>query len=84
MMASLDTNTYLFTEQREVLIRLKENYSTLMAQDLTGSESYLDLYERIIAFNNNIYKANRWKDVWWAKCIMYNPAYLNIQLIPID
>lgn len=73
------------TELRNSYIALLERYDALADQDLTASSIYMDLYNKIINFNLNVRQAQNNKNrAFWAEGLLYNPAYLNLEPIPIN
>lgn len=56
---------------------------TLMPQDVTASSAYIDLYNKILSYNKEVRKAEKWKDTWWAEGLLYDPSYTEAEIIPI-
>ena len=63
---------------------LDKYQTTLMPQDLTASDSYLELYSNILDYNQEVRNAKKWEDTWWAEAIFYDPAYVGVKEIPIN
>lgn len=72
-------------ETRDSYIALLNKYDTLTAQDKTASDSYFTLYEKIIDFNQEVRMAQNNKErAFWTEGLLYDPSYLNIDIIPIE
>lgn len=62
---------------------IRDYEQTLMPQDMTASSSYMELYNKILSYNKEVRKAEKWKDTWWAEGLLYNPSYTEAEIIPI-
>lgn len=72
-------------ELRDAYVALLSKYEDLSKQDLTASEVYMDLYDKIINFNVNVRLAQNNKDrAFWTEGLFYNFIYLNFEPIPIN
>ena len=82
---NIDNRRECVIEKGIVYTEMLDKYQTmLMPQDLTASDSYLELYSEILNYNNEVRNAKKWNEVWWAEGILYDPAYLGVELIPIN
>lgn len=82
---NIDNRRAYIIEKGIVYTEMLDKYQTmLMPQDLTASDSYLDLYSKILEYNKEIRDAEKWNDVWWAEGMLYDPAYLGVEPIPIN
>lgn len=82
---NIDNRREYVIEKGIVYAEMLDKYQTvLMPQDLTASDSYLELYSKILDYNQEVRKAEKWKNAWWAEGIFYDPAYVGIKEIPID
>ena len=72
-------------ELRDAYVALLSKYEDLSKQDLTASEVYMDLYDKIIDFNANVRLAQNNKDrAFWTEGLFYSFIYLNFEPIPIN
>ena len=72
-------------ELRDAYVALLSKYEDLSKQDLTASEVYMDLYDKIIDFNVNVRLAQNNKDrAFWTEGLFYSFIYLNLEPIPIN
>ena len=55
----------------------------LMPNDVTAAGTYMDLYNKILAYNKEVRKADKWEDTWWAEGLLYDPSYTEAEVIPI-
>lgn len=68
-----------------VYAKLLEDYEEiLMPNDVTAADSYVELYEKVLSYNNSVRKAEKWDGVWWASGLLYDPAYVGAKTIPIN
>ena len=82
---NIDNRRECVIEKGIVYTEMFDKYQTvLMPQDLTASDSYLELYSKILNYNNEIRNAEKWNGVWWAEGILYDPAYIGVEPIPIN
>ena len=70
--------------ERASYVKLLEKYEKLEEQDLTASDSYLSLYEKICDFNEEVMKAKKYDGKTFWAYMFYNPAYSTVDVIPID
>ena len=83
--ANIESRRAYVIEKGAVYAEMLDKYqTTLMPQDLTASDSYLELYSNILDYNQEVRNAKKWKDSWWAEAIFYDPAYVGAKEIPIN
>ena len=83
--ANIESRRAYVIEKGAVYAEMLDKYQTvLMPQDLTASDSYLELYSNILDYNQEVRNAKKWKDSWWAEAIFYDPAYVEAKEIPIN
>lgn len=70
--------------ERTSYVKLLEKYEKLEEQDLTASDSYLSLYEKICDFNEEAMKAKKYNGKTFWAYMFYDPAYSIVDVIPID
>lgn len=71
-------------EMRDSYIALLDKYENLSKQDITASNSYLDVYDKIVDFNKEVRLAQTNKDrAFWAEGLFYDPSYINIEPIEL-
>ena len=83
--ANIESRRAYVIEKGAVYTEMLDKYqTTLMPQDLTASDSYLELYSNILDYNQEVRNAKKWKDSWWVLDIFYFPAYVGVKGIPIN
>lgn len=70
-------------EERNVLITMLGEIGTLMSQDVTASDTYLEIYDRVIKFNRNVREAQKWTGTIWEG-LMCDPSYAKLDIIPLN
>lgn len=55
----------------------------LMPNDVTAAGTYMDLYSKILSYNKEVRKADKWENTWWAEGLLYDPSYTEAEVIPI-
>lgn len=71
-------------EMRDSYVALLDKYDNLVKQDITASDSYLDVYNKIVDFNKEVRLAQANKDrAFWAEGLFYDPSYINIEPIEL-
>lgn len=80
---TMDSQLAYRQEQRIMYMDALSAYQELRGQDVTGSETYLNLYKEILSFNRACDKADRYNDKWWAEGLFYDPTYVGIDPVPL-
>lgn len=71
-------------EMRDSYIALLDKYENLTKQDITASDSYLDIYNKVVNFNKEVRLAQTNKDrAFWTEGLFYDPSYLYIDPIEL-
>ena len=70
-------------EERNVLTTMLEEISFLIENDVTASGTYMDIYNKVIAFNRNVREANTWTGTMWEG-ILCDPSYTKLDIIPLN
>lgn len=71
-------------EMRDSYVALLDKYDNLTGQDVTASDSYLAIYDKVIEFNTQVRLAQTNKDrAFWTEGLFYDPSYVDIELIEI-
>lgn len=70
-------------EERVVYEEMLNRIPNLIEQDVTASNSYLEIYNKVIDFNMQVNKANKWTDTW-AEGILCDPRYKGLEIIPLN
>lgn len=70
-------------EERTVYVTMLGEISHLIEQDVTASDTYFDIYDRVISFNRYVTKANKWTGTW-AEGILCDPSYVGLEIIPLN
>ena len=80
--ADYTADCYSVTTTRAMYIDELEKYDEMRDTDVTASSTYLELREKVIAFNTAIERARSLESPW-LKCVFYEPEYLTIEPIEI-
>lgn len=71
-------------EMRDSYVALLDKYDNLTGQDVTASDSYLAIYDKVIEFNTQVRLAQTNKDrAFWTEGLFYDPSYIDIEPIEI-
>lgn len=70
-------------EERAVYVTMLSEISHLIEQDVTASDTYFDIYDRVINFNRYVTKAEKWAGTW-AEGIFCDPSYVGLEVIPLN
>ena len=70
--------------ERASYVKLLEKYEKLEEQDITASDSYISLYEKVCDFNEEVMKAEKYDGKTFWAYMFYDPAYSTVDVIPID
>lgn len=81
--ATMDSQLVYRQEQRIMYMDALSAYQELRGKDVTGSETYLNLYKEILDFNRACDKADRYNSKWWAEGLFYDPTYIGIDPVPL-
>ena len=55
----------------------------LMENDVTASDTYMSIYNEVVAFNRNVREANAWTGTMWEG-ILCDPSYAELDVIPLN
>lgn len=70
-------------EERNVLTAMLGEIGSLMGNDVTASNTYMSIYNEVIAFNRNVREANTWTGTMWEG-ILCDPSYAELDIIPLN
>ena len=70
-------------EERNLLTTMLEEIGSLMENDVTASNTYMSIYNEVIAFNRNVREANTWTGTMWEG-ILCDPSYAELDIIPLN
>ena len=70
-------------EERNVLTTMLGEISFLVENDVTASGTYMDIYNKVIAFNRHVREANTWTGTIWEG-ILCDPSYAKLDVIPLN
>lgn len=70
-------------EERNVLTTMLGEIGSLMENDMTASNTYMSIYNEVIAFNRNVREANTWTGTMWEG-ILCDPSYAELDIIPLN
>ena len=78
--ANKQVNYQTKLETRERYVELYNKYNQLSSNDVTASDSYKDIVNDIIDFNDDIRSAKKWSNTFMMG-IYYNDKYVDIPLV---
>lgn len=70
-------------EEYNMLTTMLGELSYLIDKDVTASDTYLHIYNEVIAFNKNVREANTWANTIWEG-ILCDPSYAKLDIIPLN
>lgn len=70
-------------EERNVLTTMLGEIGFLMENDVTASDTYMSIYNKVIAFNRSVREANTWTGTMWEG-ILCDPSYAELDVIPLN
>lgn len=70
-------------EERNVLTTMLGEIGSLMESDVTASNTYMSIYNEVIAFNRSVREANTWTRTMWEG-ILCDPSYAELDVIPLN
>ena len=82
-LANIEAYRTQAAEERTVYVTMLNEISHLIEQDVTASDTYFDIYDRVINFNRYVTKAEKWAGTW-AEGIFCDPSYVGLEVIPLN
>lgn len=70
-------------EKRAVYVTMLSEVSTLMSQDVTASNTYFDIYDKVLSFNSSVRRYQRWGNTIFEG-LLCDPTYKNLEIIPLN
>ena len=70
-------------EKLNVLTTMLGEISYLIEKDVTASDTYMTIYNEVIAFNRHVREANTWTGTIWEG-ILCDPSYAGLDIIPLN
>ena len=70
-------------EKLNVLTTMLGEISYLIENDVTASDTYMTIYNEVIAFNRYVREANTWTGTMWEG-ILCDPSYAGLDIIPLN
>lgn len=70
-------------EKLNVLTTMLREISYLIENDVTASDTYMTIYNEVIAFNRHVREANTWTGTIWEG-ILCDPSYAKLDVIPLN
>lgn len=70
-------------ETRAVYVTMLHEMGSLMEQDVTASETYMDIYNKVISFNRSVRHYEKW-DGTWFEGLFCDPTYKGLEIIPLN
>lgn len=70
-------------EKLNVLTTMLGEISYLIEKDVTASDTYMNIYNEVIAFNRHVREANTWTGTIWEG-FLCDPSYVGLDIIPLN
>lgn len=70
-------------EKLNVLTTMLGEINYLIENDVTASDTYMTIYNEVIAFNRHVREANTWTGTMWEG-ILCDPSYAGLDIIPLN
>ena len=70
-------------EKLNVLTTMLGEISYLIENDVTASDTYMTIYNEVIAFNRHVREANTWTGTIWEG-FLCDPSYAGLDIIPLN
>ena len=70
-------------EKLNILTTMLREISYLIENDVTASDTYMTIYNEVIAFNRHVREANTWTGTMWEG-ILCDPSYAGLDIIPLN
>ena len=70
-------------EQRTVYVTMLNEISSLMQQDVTASDTYMEIYNKVITFNSYVRECEKWGGTW-LEGLFCDPGYTGLEIIPLN
>lgn len=70
-------------EKRAVYVTMLSEVGTLMNQDVTASDTYFDIYDKVLSFNASVRRYQQWGNTIFEG-LLCDPTYKNLEIIPIN
>lgn len=70
-------------EKRAVYVTMLSEVGTLMSQDVTASDTYFDIYDKVLSFNSSVRRYQRWGNTIFEG-LLCDPTYKNLEIIPLN
>ena len=70
-------------EKLNALTTMLGEISYLIEKDVTASDTYMTIYNEVIAFNRHIREANTWTGTIWEG-FLCDPSYAGLNIIPLN
>lgn len=70
-------------EKRAVYVTMLSEVGTLMSQDVTASDTYFDIYDKVLSFNASVRRYQQWGNTIFEG-LLCDPTYKNLEIIPLN
>ena len=70
-------------EKRAVYVTMLSEVGTLMNQDVTASDTYFDIYDKVLSFNASVRRYQQWGNTIFEG-LLCDPTYKNLEIIPLN
>ena len=80
---NVDTRMEEQVEKRAVYVTMLSEVGTLMSQDVTASDTYFDIYDKVLSFNASVRRYQQWGNTIFEG-LLCDPTYKNLEIIPLN
>lgn len=80
---NVDSRMEAQAEKRAVYVTMLSEVSTLMSQDVTASNTYFDIYDKVLSFNSSARRYQQWGNTIFEG-LLCNPTYKGLEIIPLN
>lgn len=80
---NVDSRMEAQVEKRAVYVTMLSEVGTLMNQDVTASDTYFDIYDKVLSFNASVRRYQRWGNTIFEG-LLCDPTYKNLEIIPLN
>lgn len=70
-------------EKRAVYVTMLSEIGTLMSQDVTASDTYFGIYDKVLSFNSSVRRCQQWNNTIFEG-LLCDPTYTGLEIIPLN
>lgn len=80
---STDSRMEEQVEKRAVYVTMLNEVGTLMSQDVTASDTYFSIYDKVLSFNSSVRRCQQWNNTIFEG-LLCDPTYAGLEIIPLN